>query len=123
MYYYEHPEDERQQQPSVMYLPPVVIQQYMNQWIQTTIPGYGRVVAYVLDFNERTGMVSLFIYVPPRNRGQYIQVHYSDLIGIAPYFGPIPPRPRPRPPFGGGPGPGPGGGGGGFFPWFISGLF
>ena len=127
------------QQPTVQYLPPVVIERYLNQWITTSIPGYGQVVAYVLDYNRQTGMVSLFIYPSPRFQQQFIQVHHSDLVGISPYFGPTPPTqptpprpPRPRPPFsphpwfpGYGPGypsyPGyPGyGPGGGFWPWLF----
>ncbi|WP_078555133.1 hypothetical protein [Bacillus alkalicellulosilyticus] len=124
--------------PSVQFIPPTVISRYVNQWITTSIANYGQVVAYVLDYNDRTGMVSMFIYAPPRYRQQYIQVHHSDLVGISPYFGPTPPRPeQPRPPrppypgfpsfpgypsypgFPGQPGfPGyPGHGGGGFWPW------
>ena len=99
------------QQPTVQFLPPVVVERYLNQWITTSIPGYGQVVAYVLDYNRHTGMVSLFIYPAPRYQQQFIQVHHSDLVGIAPYFGPTPPTPprppRPRPPRPPQPGPGP----------------
>ncbi|WP_368503814.1 hypothetical protein AB3N04_16885 [Alkalihalophilus sp. As8PL] len=102
MYYYNHDDDHYRQQPSVQFLPPSVISQYVNQWITTAIPGYGQVVAYVTDFNPRNGMVSMFIYQAPYYQPQFIQVHNSDLVGIAPYYGPIPPRP-PQP----GPGPGP----------------
>ncbi|SFE74462.1 hypothetical protein [Alteribacillus iranensis] len=146
---YPHPPHDERQQPSVQYIPPTVIERYVNQWIRTSIPGYGQVIAYVLDYNNRTGMVSMFMYAPPRYRRQYIQVHYSDLVGIQPYFGPTPPRPgggqpqpprpprpprpRPRPPYyygpgsdygPGGPG-GPGGpsGGGGVLPWLMHHLF
>lgn len=121
------PEPYRQQQPSVQYIPPVVIGRYVNQWIQTFIPGYGRVIAYVLDYNRRTGMVSMFIYQPPFYRRRYIQVYHGDLVGVSPYFGPTPPRPGggspPRPPYGGGPGGGPGPGQGVFWPWLIGQFF
>ncbi|GAE28928.1 hypothetical protein [Halalkalibacter hemicellulosilyticus] len=113
--------------PSVQYLPPTVISQYVNQWITTSIPTYGQVVAYITDFNRRTGMVSMFMYAPPRYQPQFIQVHNSDLIGVSPYYGPVPPRPGrppgpwqpqpPRPPYPWGPGqPGTGGG---FWPWMY----
>lgn len=115
------------QQPSVYLLPPVVVEQYLNQWVTTTIPGYGRVIAYVADFNRNTGMVSLLVYQPPFYNQQFVQVHNTDLVSISPYFGPTPPRPGqggggqgPWNP-GGGQGPwNPGGGqggGGGFWPW------
>lgn len=119
------------QQIGVQYLPPVVVERYINQWVTTSIPGYGQVVAYILDYNPRTGMVSMFIYAPPGYRQQFIQVHHSDLIGISPYFGPTPPRPRPpqppRPPSPWQPSPwqpspwqpGPGGG---FWPWLWYGV-
>ncbi|WP_088103484.1 hypothetical protein [Alkalihalobacillus urbisdiaboli] len=107
------------QQPSVQFLPPNVIRQYVGQWITTSIPNYGQVVAYVIDYSRRTGMVSLFMYTSYAYQPQYIQVHHSDLVGISPYYGPIPPQPspRPRPPYspwypGGGQF-----GGGGFWPW------
>lgn len=93
--YTQQPFNAYRQQPIVQYLPPVVIERYLNQWVTTTIPGYGRVVAYVADYNPRTGMVSLLIYPPPTYRQQFIQVHHSDLVGISPYFGPTPPRPQP----------------------------
>ncbi|MBU8906840.1 hypothetical protein [Desertibacillus haloalkaliphilus] len=136
MYNYQHEYDFNfRQQPSLQFLPPTVIERYMNQWITTTIPGYGQVVAYVLDYNHRTGMVSLFIYPRPSYQQQFIQVHHSDLVGISPYFGPTPPRPPWQPVWpghGGGPWgpprpptPGPGHGGG-FWPWvwhqFVGGL-
>lgn len=122
MYYQE----ERQQDPSLMYLPPSVIERYVNQWITTSIQGYGRVVAYVLSFDRRNGMVSLLIYPAPAYQPQFIQVHHSDLVGISPYTGPIPPRPRPpRPPWQPGfpPSSGTPGqpGGGGFWPWLWQG--
>ncbi|MEK4565645.1 hypothetical protein MKX54_13335 [Alkalihalobacillus sp. FSL R5-0424] len=125
----------QRQQPSVFFLPPVVIEQYLNQWVTTTIPGYGRVIAYVADFNRNTGMVSLLVYQPPFYNQQFVQVHNSDLVSISPYFGPTPPRPGqggggqghwnpgggqgPWNPGGGqGPwNPGGGQGGGGFWPW------
>jgi hypothetical protein len=120
-------------QPSVQFLPPVVISQYVNQWITTSIPNYGEVTAYVTDFNRRTGMVSMFIYRAPYYQPQFIQVHNSDLVGIAPYYGPIPPRPgrpprpprppRPRPPYYPYPGGGYPGGGGGFWPWIFGQAF
>ncbi|KHF38840.1 hypothetical protein [Halalkalibacter okhensis] len=122
------------QEPSVQFLPPVVVSQYVNQWVTTSIPNYGEVTAYITDYNRRTGMVSMFIYRPPNYQPQFIQVHHSDLVGIAPYYGPIPPRPgrppRPRPPYspgypgGGYPYPGPGYPGG-FIPWLIgqTGIF
>ncbi len=129
MYYYENNEQVRQQEPSLMFLPPSVIEQYMNQWIVTSIQGYGRVIAYVLDFNRRNGMVSLLIFPEPFYQQQFIQVHNSDLVGIAPYTGPIPPRPRPpqprppqpRPPWSGG-SPGQQQPGGGFWPWLWQGF-
>lgn len=76
------------------YIPPNVIQQYMHQWITTSIQGYGHVIAYVADYNSSTGMVSLIIYPTPSYEPQYIQVHYSDLVGVSPYFGPTPPHPH-----------------------------
>ncbi|WP_332633032.1 hypothetical protein [Halalkalibacter flavus] len=116
------------QQPTVQFLPPVVVSQYVNQWVTTSIPNYGEVTAYITDYNRRTGMVSMFMYRAPRYQPQFIQVHHSDLVGIAPYYGPIPPRPgrppRPRPPrppytpwYPGQPG--------GFIPWVIgqTGIF
>ncbi|MFK3937262.1 hypothetical protein ACI2JA_07085 [Alkalihalobacillus sp. NPDC078783] len=127
----------QRQQPSVYLLPPVVVEQYLNQWVTTTIPGYGRVIAYVADFNRNTGMVSLLVYQPPFYNQQFVQVHNTDLVSISPYFGPTPPRPGqggggqgpwnpgggqgPWNPGGGqgpwNPGGGQGGGGGGFWPW------
>ncbi|WP_100373480.1 hypothetical protein [Bacillus sp. FJAT-45037] len=123
MYYYEYDHDSyHRQQPSVQFIPPTVISQYVNQWITTAIPGYGQVVAYVTDFNRRTGMVSMFIYQAPYYQPQFLQVYNGDLVGIAPYYGPIPPRPsqpgpgptprpprppRPRPPS---------------FPWWLWGI-
>ncbi|MEN0644160.1 hypothetical protein MKY91_13495 [Alkalicoccobacillus gibsonii] len=111
----------QRQQPSVYLLPPVVVEQYLNQWVTTTIPGYGRVIAYVADFNRNTGMVSLLVYQPPFYNQQFVQVHNTDLVSISPYFGPTPPRPGQG---GGGQGPwNPGGGqgpwnpGGGQGPW------
>ncbi|MDQ0207877.1 hypothetical protein [Alkalicoccobacillus murimartini] len=108
----------QRQQPSVYLLPPVVVNQYLHQWVTTTIPGYGRVIAYVADFNQNTGMVSLLVYQPPYYNQQFVQVHNTDLVGISPYFGPTPPRPG----HGGGGGQGPwnpggGHGGGGQGPW------
>lgn len=88
---------EHRQHPAVQYVPPTVIDQYMNQWITTVIPGYGKVVAYVADYNQHTGMVSLLIYPAPSYQQQYIQVHYSDLVGVSPYFGPTPPHPHSNP--------------------------
>ncbi|OLO37177.1 hypothetical protein BTR23_13665 [Alkalihalophilus pseudofirmus] len=139
---YENLYDHYRQQPSVQYIPPTVIERYVNQWITTSIPNYGQVVAYVLDYNPRTGMVSMFIYQAPRYRQQYIQVHYSDMVGISPYFGPTPPRPQhhqPSPPWQPSPPspwqpwqpgppspwqPGPGHGhGGGFWPWLFGTAF
>lgn len=114
------------QQPTVQFLPPTVVTQYVNQWVTTSIPNYGEVTAYITDYNRRTGMVSLFIYRAPSFQPQFLQVHHSDLVGIAPYYGPIPPRPgrppRPRPPYYPGfPGGGyyPGYPGGGFWPWLF----
>ncbi|MEY8751578.1 hypothetical protein [Alkalicoccobacillus gibsonii] len=111
----------QRQQPSVYLLPPVVVEQYLNHWVTTTIPGYGRVIAYVADFNRNTGMVSLLVYQPPFYNQQFVQVHNTDLVSISPYFGPTPPRPGQG---GGGQGPwNPGGGqgpwnpGGGQGPW------
>ncbi|ARK31445.1 hypothetical protein [Halalkalibacter krulwichiae] len=106
------------QQPSVQFLPPTVVSQYVGQWVTTSIPTYGEVTAYITDFNRRTGMVSMFIYRAPSYQPQFIQVHNSDLIGIAPYYGPIPPRPTPRPPR---PPwqPWQPGQGGGFWPWIF----
>ncbi|WP_185971016.1 hypothetical protein [Alkalicoccobacillus porphyridii] len=121
-------QNNRRQQPSVYLLPPVVVEQYLHQWIYTTIPGYGRVIAYVADFNRNTGMVSLLVYQAPFYNQQFVQVHNTDLVGVSPYFGPTPPRPGhggggggggqgPWHP-GGGQGPwNPGGGQGGFWPW------
>jgi hypothetical protein len=109
--------------PTVQFIPPTVISQYVGQWITTSISGYGQVVAYVIDYNRRNGMVSLFMYTRNSYQPQYIQVHHSDLVGISPYYGPIPPRPSrprpPRPPYSPWQ---PGGGydgGGGFWPWVF----
>lgn len=114
----------RQQQIAPTYLPSSVISDYVNQWIVTSIPTYGQVVAYVTDFNRRNGMVSMFIYPAPHYQPQFIRVHHSDLIGISPYYGPIPPRPshqpspwNPRPPHPGHQH------GGGFWPWLIGQAF
>lgn len=115
---------ERQQQPSAKYLPPTVIKNYVHSWITTSIPTYGEVIAYVTGFNERNGMVSMFMYQPPYyTQPQFIQVHHSDMIGVSPYYGPIPPRPMyggggpypgGRPPHGGH-----GGQGGSIWPWLF----
>ncbi|WP_034743526.1 hypothetical protein [Halalkalibacter wakoensis] len=75
------------QQPTVQFLPPTVVTQYVNQWVTTSIPNYGEVTAYITDYNRRTGMVSLFIYRAPSFQPQFLQVHHSDLVGIAPYYG------------------------------------
>jgi hypothetical protein len=112
------------QGPTVQYLPPTVISQYVGQWITTSIPTYGEVTAYVTDYNRRNGMVSMFMYRAPYYQPQFIQVHHSDMVGIAPYYGPIPPRPTPRPPRPPRPTPPwqPGHGGypgGGFWPWLF----
>ncbi|WP_227936859.1 hypothetical protein [Alkalihalobacillus deserti] len=117
------------QGPSVQFLPPTVVAQYVGQWVTTSIPNYGEVTAYITDYNRRNGMVSMFMYRAPSYQPQFIQVHHSDLVGIAPYYGPIPPRPtRPRPPRPRPPRPwqpwqpGPGQGefpGGGFWPWVF----
>ncbi|GAE37073.1 hypothetical protein [Halalkalibacter akibai] len=105
---------------SVQYLPPTVVSQYVGQWITTSIPTYGQVTAYITDYNRRTGMVSMFMYRAPSYQPQFIQVHHSDLVGIAPYYGPIPPRPTPRPPRPWQPGqPWQPGTGGGFWPWLF----
>ncbi|WP_059104008.1 hypothetical protein [Shouchella shacheensis] len=106
------------QQPSVQYLPPSTIEDYYHQWVTTTIPGYGRVIAYIADYNRRTGMVSLLVYQAPYYQQQFVQVHHSDLIGISPYFGSVPPQgggghTPPRPPWY------PGYPGGGFWPWLY----
>ncbi len=117
---------QERQQVTPMYLPPSVISDYVNQWITTSIPTYGQVVAYVTSFNRQNGMVSMFIYTPPYYQPQFIQVHHSDLIGISPYYGPIPPRPSqpPRPPWNPWQPPHSGGGGwGGFWPWLIGTTF
>ncbi|PSL50899.1 hypothetical protein B0H94_102176 [Salsuginibacillus halophilus] len=105
------------QQPEVMMIPPSVIERYINQWITTYIPGFGRVVAYVLDFNPRTGMVSLQVYPRRGRQGQFVQVHYSDMVGISPYFGPVPPHHGHHHHHGPGHGPG------GFWPWLWQSLF
>ncbi|MCM3761887.1 hypothetical protein M3212_14015 [Alkalihalobacillus oceani] len=129
--YYPYPQQQMRQQPSVQFLPPSVVGNYVNQWITTSISGYGQVVAYITDFNRHNGMVSMFMYQPPYYQPQFLQVSNVDLVGIAPYYGPIPPRPG-RPPGGGGwhPGGGQGGGwhpgggqGGGFWPWLFQQTF
>jgi hypothetical protein len=61
---------------------PQTVGAYVGQTIITTIPGYGRVRAFVLGFNDNTGMASLLVATPGGQ--QYLEVHYSDMIGIAP---------------------------------------
>ncbi|RXT04914.1 hypothetical protein [Ammoniphilus sp. CFH 90114] len=88
------------QQASVQFVPPSAITPYIGQWITTSIPTIGQVTAYVSNYNRRTGMVDLWVYRPGTTQPQYMQYHYSDLIGIGPYQGPIPPyQPTPPPPY------------------------
>jgi len=61
---------------------PQTVGAYIGQTIITTIPGYGRVRAFVLNFNKDTGMAQLLVATPGGQ--QYLEVHYSDMIGIAP---------------------------------------
>ena len=89
----------QRQQPSVQFVPPSAITPYIGRWITTSIPTYGQVTAYVIQFHQANGMVDLWVYRPGVAQPQFMQFHYSDLIGIGPYYGPIPPtRPRPTPP-------------------------
>jgi len=62
---------------------PQTVQAYVGQTIMTTIPGYGRVRAFVLSFNNNTGMAQLLIATPWGGQ-QYLEVHHQDMIGITP---------------------------------------
>lgn len=88
------------------YVAPQTINEYVGRNIQTSIQGQ-RVIANVLRFDPRTGMVQLIVFTPYGQ--QFWEVHYSDLVGISPYFGPLPGT-------GGGHTPGPGGYPGGGYP-------
>lgn len=93
--------DYRQIPPSTQFVPPSAIAPYVGQWIRTTIPNVGTVVAYVINYNPNNGMVDLWVYRPGSTQREFMQYHYSDLIGIGPYYGPIPPystAPIPSPP-------------------------
>ena len=102
--------DYRQQQPSLQFVPPSAIAPYVGQWVSTTIPRVGSVVAFIISYNTTNGMVDLWVYRPGSNRREFMQYHYSDLVGIGPYYGPIPPHqsapipptpypPQPSPPY------------------------
>lgn len=93
-------------QASVQYVPPIAIGPYVGQWINTSVPSIGPVVAYVISYNPSSGMVDMWIYRPGSTKREYMQFHYSDLVGIGPYYGPIPPYqqtpslpPSPYPPY------------------------
>lgn len=89
----------RQQPPSAQFVPPSAIAPYVGQWVSTTIPRMGPVVAYIISYNPANGMVDLWLYRPGSSRREFMQYHYSDLIGIGPYLGPIPPyQGTPTPP-------------------------
>lgn len=95
----KHQYSSRQQPPSAQYVPPSGIAPYVGQWVSTTIPRVGSVVAYIISYNPTNGMVDLWLYRPGSNRREFMQYHYSDLIGIGPYYGPIPPyQGTPTPP-------------------------
>jgi hypothetical protein len=88
------------QQASVQFVAPSAITPYIGRWITTSVPTYGQIIAYVSQFNQATGMVDLWVYRRGQAQPQFMQFHYSDLIGIGPYYGPIPPtQPTPAPPF------------------------
>lgn len=67
--------------PSLKYIPAPVIKEYIGQVINTYISGYGRINVYVKGIN-RNGMVHLVILDPKPS--DYIYIHNSDLVGIAP---------------------------------------
>ncbi len=82
--YYECPFFSSDRQP-MQIVAPATIQSYIGRNITTFIPGYGRVRAYVINYNPATGMVDLLIFTPYGQ--QYTQVSSFDMVGIAPDFG------------------------------------
>ena len=70
-------------------VPGGTIKQYVGQYITTAITGYGQVVAQVVKFDDNTKMATLNVFTPSGVRA--LQVHETDMYGIAPYQGPIPP--------------------------------
>ncbi|WP_147393819.1 hypothetical protein [Ammoniphilus oxalaticus] len=92
------------QLPAWQYPPPNMPSPYVGQWITASIPNMGPIVAHVADFNPINGMVGLWVYRPGGRRREFIQYHYSDLTGVNPYYGPLPPYqqgptlPQPLPP-------------------------
>lgn len=95
---------QRQQQPNPYYLSPSDPQPYVGQWIHATIPRIGPVIAYIANYNPNTGVADLWFYRPGQSLREGMQYQYSDLIGVTPYYGPIPPYyggptpPQPLPP-------------------------
>lgn len=72
--------DKNNEEPSLKYIPPEVIRDYVGEVINTFIPGYGRRNVYVRGIS-RQGMVSLVIL--RTNPNDCISVHYSDISGIS----------------------------------------
>jgi hypothetical protein len=70
-------------------VPGTTLEQYIGQYITTAISGYGQVVAQVVKYDKATKMATLTVFTPSGVRS--LQVHETDMYGIAPYQGPIPP--------------------------------
>ena len=70
-------------------VPGSTIEQFIGQYITTAITGYGQVVAQVVKYDKATKMATLNVFTPSGVRA--LQVHETDMYGIAPYQGPIPP--------------------------------
>ena len=124
MYRYNCPFYRPDGQPILQYVAPQTVSAYVGQTVMTSIPGYGRVRAFILSFNPNTGMAQLLIATPYGGQ-QYLEVHYSDMVGISPVIagggGGGGAGVGPGGGFGGGLGGGFGGGGPGGFSGFGSG--
>ncbi|WP_226537486.1 hypothetical protein [Fictibacillus halophilus] len=70
-------------------VPGSTIEQFIGQYITTAITGYGQVVAQVVKYDKASKMATLNVFTPSGVRA--LQVHETDMYGIAPYQGPIPP--------------------------------
>lgn len=106
--YYDAYNDFRQQ-PTYPIVAEQTVQSYVGKMISTSVPGYGRINAFVLDYNPNTRMARL-LRIYPNGAQEYMQVSSQDMVGIEPYFGF--PQPPSSPFYGGYPGGGyPGGGG------------
>lgn len=70
-------------------VPGSTIEQFVGQYITTAITGYGQVVAQVVKYDKANKMATLNVFTPSGVRA--LQVHETDMYGIAPYQGPIPP--------------------------------